>query len=283
MEPAESMPVRAYRGAERVVAALFLAASRASLLLVLAAVLFSTDPPVTPPVLFRMVLVLVFFPGLVAWAVRRACAAAVSVEGERLVLAGRRFRVEVPCTSIERVVPWVIPLPGAGLGLRLRSGRRLGWAVEAADPALILETLAERAGVADARPALQHPSVVYARAKARPRRWYQPLVKFVLFGALPAGVLFRAHQYISYGGAFGQWNLEGLVPYLTTLAVYWATVCVYLVLYASLWRALAEGAALLGAWVVPSRAATTRRAVEAACRLLYYGGVPLLLLLRFLP
>jgi len=55
------------------------------------------------------------------------------------------------------------------------------------------------------------------------------------------------------------------------------------VLYASVWRGLAEGTALLGACVAPARAAGVRRAAEIVCQVAYYGGVPVLLLLRFLP
>jgi hypothetical protein len=55
------------------------------------------------------------------------------------------------------------------------------------------------------------------------------------------------------------------------------------VLYAGTLRVLAESLALVAAYVAPSRAARVRRAVEAGCRLLYYGGVPVLLLIRFLP
>ena len=41
--------------------------------------------------------------------------------------------------------------------------------------------------------------------------------------------------------------------------------------------------ALGAAWVAPARAARVRRAVEVSCRVLYYGGVPVLLGLRFAP
>jgi hypothetical protein len=55
------------------------------------------------------------------------------------------------------------------------------------------------------------------------------------------------------------------------------------VLYASVWRGVAELIAFVAATVAPAQAARVRRLVEAACRLGYWGGIPLLLLLRFLP
>jgi hypothetical protein len=70
---------------------------------------------------------------------------------------------------------------------------------------------------------------------------------------------------------------------LRTFVIYWSTVSIYLVLYASVWRGMAEGVNLLAAWSAGPRAAGVRRATEIACRVLYYGGVPVLLLLRYLP
>ena len=104
----------------------------------------------------------------------------------------------------------------------------------------------------------------------------------MLFALLPAAVLFNAHQYIAYGGTLGQYYLEGLAPYLETLAIYWSTMSIYLVLYAAPWRGVAEGASLLTAWMSPRHAVRVRRAAETTCRVVFYAGVPLLLLARFL-
>ena len=65
--------------------------------------------------------------------------------------------------------------------------------------------------------------------------------------------------------------------------MYWGTLILYLVLYAALWRGVAEAVAWGAAWVAPSRAARVRRAVEIGHRIAYYGGVPALVIIRFLP
>jgi hypothetical protein len=57
---------------------------------------------------------------------------------------------------------------------------------------------------------------------------------------------------------------------------------VYLLLYASVWRILVEGASLASAWIMPSFAVTVRRWAERGALILYYGGVPALVGLRFL-
>jgi hypothetical protein len=151
------------------------------------------------------------------------------------------------------------------------------------NPNDLLNALAA-SGVVAARLA-NHPMVVYAQAKhAIPRRrWYHRVGKFVLFALLPTAPLFNVHQYIAYGGTWGEYYLLGLRSYLTTFAVYWSTISIYLVLYASVWRGLAEVVAMLAAWILPERAPAVRRTVERACSILYYAGVPAIVAVRFWP
>jgi hypothetical protein len=284
VDETEQSSLRAYPGWLRALAAALFAASRANLLVLLLLVLFATDPPVTPPVLARLFLLGAVLPALATWIIGRAVAAEVEVRDATLVVRRRDRRLEVPCAQLGRVVPWTVPLPGPGLWLWTRSRRRLPYGLETEDPTPLLGALAA-AGVESARAAAEHPSIVYARARAAAdrTRWHHLAGKFVLFALLPAAVLFNAHQHIAYGGTLGQYYLLGPRAYLTTFGVYWGTVSIYLVLYASAWRAAAEGVSLLAARVAPSRAARVRRAGEIGCRVLYYGGVPVLLGLRFLP
>jgi hypothetical protein len=180
----------------------------------------------------------------------------------------------------------MVPIPGPGLGLLMRSGRRLRWGLQIDDPTRLLAAMADVDGVAAAaRAALLHPVVVYAHAKRTipMRRWYHLVGKFPLFALAPTAVLFNAHQHIAHGGLLGEYYQLGLGSYLTTFAIYWATVTIYLVLYASLWRGLAEAMALVDARIAPHRAVRERRGLERMCRIGYYVGVPALLLLRFLP
>ena len=278
------MRANAYPVALRFIAALLVALSGLSLPLILALVVGANDPPITPPVLVRLVTQLALLPALGAALLRRITAVDVTIEGDALVLARRGLRVEVPCAAIARVVPWNVPLPGAGLTLGLQSGRWLRCRLATRDPVPLLSRLADVGRVETARAALAHPTVVWAHAMhAVTWRWYHLVGKFVVFALLPASVLFYTHQHIAYGGTFGQYYLEGLGPYVATLATYWVTVAIYLVLYAGVWRGLGEGVALVAARVAPSRAARVRRAVEVTCRVLYYGGAPLLLVARYLP
>ena len=94
--------------------------------------------------------------------------------------------------------------------------------------------------------------------------------------------LFRLHQWVAYGDTFGEYYTYGLEAYLLAFAIYWATDTIYLVLYAAVLRAIAEPVAFAAAWLLPARAERVRRALEIGDRVLYFGGVPLLLVRLFL-
>jgi hypothetical protein len=261
----------------RVVAGALVAVSRASLVAVALAGALGASDLFLVPVLAPTLLAFSVLPAAAAWLVERAAAARVAVHDDALVLRRPDVQVEVARTEIARVVPWMLPLPGPGVSFALRSGRRLPHGLEAADPVPLLAALGESA-------AARHPVVVWAHARAAspPWRWHHLLWKFVGFALAPAAVLFNAHQHIAFGGTLGQYYLEGLGPYLRTFCLYWLTVSGFLILWASAWRALGEGFALAAAVVAPSHAARVRRAVEVACRLVFYAGVPALVAVRFL-
>jgi len=275
---------RAYPSSWRWVAAALVALSRASLPAIAVGVLLRQGEPFPLPTLAAILTAYAALPGAAAWLLARVFTANVEVRGLKLHVRGRGLRLEVPCASIAGVEPWRLPLPGAGVWLRLRSGAVLRPGLEAPDLEPLLGALADAGGVDAAREALRHPFLLYATLRQRrPRRLLDhPLFKFPGFSLLPTAVLFNAHQHIAYGGSLGQYYLEGLVPWLQTLGEYWATVCVYMLLYASACRVAAEGIALLAARAGSARAARARRAVEIACGGLYYAGVPALVLARFL-
>src|SRR5262249_4625839 len=157
------------------------------------------------------------------------------------------------------------------------SGRRLRYGLQVADPAPLIEALVATCA-SDVGRALEGPGIVYAHAKhgGRTRRWRHYVGKYVLFALVPTLPLFRVHQFIAFGGTWGEWYLLGPASYLKTFAIYWGTLIIYVLLYGAALRAVCEVSALVTAWVAPSQAARVRRAVELAHRVLYYGGVPVL-------
>jgi hypothetical protein len=271
-----------YTPAWRVAAAVLVAVSRGSLLGMLLWLQLAPDTvPLFP--LLRVVSLFWALPGAAASLVRWACAAEVRCREDTLLVSARDRTIEVPWASIARVVPWRVPLPGPGLSLWLRSGRRATHGIEVADPAAVL-TEPAAAGAPWARDALAHPAIVWARARAavRRERWYHRAGKFGAFPLLPTAVVFNAHQHIAFGGPLGQYYLEGPSAYARTFAIYWAYAATYLLLWAAAWRAAAEAVAGLAAAVAPSHAARVRRAVEIGCRLAYYVGVPVIVAVPFL-
>jgi apolipoprotein N-acyltransferase len=272
-----------YPPAWRLVAALLRCVSGASLPALFVLLLTANDPPLSPPLLLRLFLMWVAAPAAAAWLIQRACAVDIHVGATALELMRRDIRIEVPVRMIERIAPWRIPLPQPGVSLHMHSGGRFRWGLALEDPSRLLAALSRLSpAVTDA--IATHPTLVYARAKAghsQPRLSYW-LAKYLGFALLPATVLFYTHQSIAHGGPLGEYYTFGLAAYLTTYTVYWSTITIYLLLFASIWRAVAEVVCLLAAWSAPASAPRIRRWAERACTVLYYGGVPLVLALRYL-
>jgi hypothetical protein len=275
--------VRAYPSPWRWLAGGLIGLSRASLPAIAALLFVRLDEPSELPTLLAILAAWAALPGAAAWLIERAFTAHAELRDGALHVRGRGLHLEIPLASIARALPWRVPLPGVGFGLRLRSGSMLRAGLEAPDLTPVLGALDEK-GVAGAREAQSHPLLLYAAARARRPRGLlsHPLFKFPGFALLPTAVLFNAHQHIAYGGSLGQYYQEGLAAWLRTFAEYWIWVCIYLVLYASACRAAAEGVALLAASAGSALAARVRRTVELVCGILYYAGVPALVAARFL-
>lgn len=277
-----TFPVRAYPLAMRFGAGFLLASSGLALPFLLVRVLIANDPPMTPQMVLRAFISLSALPALAALFVQRALRGTLEVAGAELVVrvGGQRFAVALE--EIAAIEPWRVPLPMPGFRLRLASGKRFPLGIGADDATPILQALAAR-GVAAADGATAHPSVVYAHVRQALGRlgWRRLLLKFPLFGIAVTAIPFNAHQHIAYGGLFGQYYLEGAWPWVRTFLVYWATITIYLVLYASVWRWPAEIVAWAAAFRGEALARRTRQVVEWVCRVVYYAGVLLMLALRF--
>ena len=282
--PVASFTVRALPLAQRLLLCVLLGAGTFNVLAA-AWVLVSTfagaynsRPPPQSVGLGVLALVLAGLFGLLSSLTR----ATLHVEPGRLVLERRGERLEIPLASVASVRAWRVPLPGAGLTLRMRSGRAFPYGLQLADPLPVLEALghAEPSLATEAR----HPCVAFAHARATSlfRHRWQGVLKFVVFPLLPGTLVFQLNQRIIYGGPFGQYQQQGWGPYLASFAIYQAYALSGLVLFASLWRVLAEGGAYGAAWLSPPHAQGVRRFVEAACALLYYVGLPALLAARLL-
>jgi apolipoprotein N-acyltransferase len=284
VSPATDLAVRLYSRAARVLATVLVAASASSVPALVALLVWASGPPLLPPALFRLVALWTVAPAVGAWAVHRGARARARVEDDMLVLDRHGLRVEVPCSAITRLAPWRLPVPEPALGIELRSGRRLAWSVALDDPVRLLERLRPTSASTVAAASASTPAVRYAGARAA--RWHRSvaawLVKFPVFALGPGTAFFVTHQWIAYGGPRGQYYLEGALPYAMTFAVHWLTMTIYLALWAGLWRGAAETLALAGAWAAPGRAAALRAAAEWTCRAVYFVGVPVAVVLRYL-
>jgi apolipoprotein N-acyltransferase len=284
-------PLEAYRANAivlapfwRIVMGLLRGFARGSLLWMGAALLFKENPETNSLAQMWMFAGLFLAPEAAAWSISRAFAATVSVEGSVLVLEQRERRIEIQVKDIAAVQLWKLPLPTAGVWLRLESGRRWSKGIALADPATLVDMLI-RAG---ARPtlvdALAGRAAAYARVRqAVPRRKTidHPVVKFVLFPLVPALPAFRLHQHIAFGGTFGEYQTFGLQAYVTALGIWWVSWAISLALFAAGLRAVIETGSLLAIVLLPDRAIDVRKGLEFFARVLFYVGVPAWLLIRF--
>lgn len=263
----------------RIVRALLVVLSRASLLVLATMILFPerwpTDPNLGNPLrLGRIFLTWCGLPGLAAWLLGRLFAATWVVTDGTLILERLHERVEIPCASIQQVAAWTLPLPAAGVSLRLGSGRWFRWGLEIPDPAAFAAALADGGASDELHRTARDPAAVLARSRALTTRWFDhPAFKFVAFALVPGIPIFRLHQWVAYGGTFGEYYMYGLRAYVLAFAIYWVSVMVHLVVFAAVIRTALEPIVMIVAWIAPARTLGLRRVVEAAARLLFFGGV----------
>lgn len=277
--------VHAWRPALRLLAAAAQILSASNLLYLVALSLLGILEGLDPPSPLQMLKQLAWFsllPLVLVWVLRIFIASTLRVEPTRLVLQLRGVRFEIPLESVTSVEPWRLPLPGSGLSLRMKSGRRFQYALQVAAPVPLLNTLGT--SVPSAAPAAEHPGSRLGQARHDWRRRFldAPAFKFGLIPLVPTAIMFRAHQYITFGGPFGEYDAFGLGAYLRTFALYWVSFTSGLVLYAGFWRFVAEILAFALTWLLPSRSGGIRAAAEWLCRLMYYVAFPALMAWRFL-
>ena len=231
-----------------------------------------------------MLAALVIAPAAAAWAIGRASSATLRIEGELLVLEQHARRIELRVPGLAAIEPWTVPLPSAGVSLRMASGRLWNLGIGIADPSALVKGLAGAGGRPELATALNRRASAYARVREAVSRWRidHPVLKFVLFPLLPALPAFRLHQHIAYGGTFGEYYTFGLKAYLLALLVWWASWAIGMLLFAAALRVAIEAGTALAIVLKSERAIESRRMLEALGRLVYFVGIPAWLLVRIL-
>ncbi|MCQ4166379.1 apolipoprotein N-acyltransferase [Tahibacter harae] len=220
-------------------------------------------------------------PAMAAWVIQRAHAARARIEAGRLVLQQRHQRIELRLDRIAAIQVWRIALPSTGVDLQLASGARFAYGIAVADVQAFWRSLAGAGSpLAPANTdSTRRAEYATARALAAWPRLDHPLLKFVLFPLLLALPAFRLHQYIAFGGTFGEYYTFGLAAWLSGLLVWWGAWCLGLMLFAAVLRVVVEATHLaLLPW--PARARAARRTAAMLSRVAYYGGVPVWLAIR---
>ncbi|MCG6118701.1 MAG: apolipoprotein N-acyltransferase [Aquimonas sp.] len=225
----------------------------------------------------------VLAPLLAAWALQSMFTAQLRINGGRLLLESASQRIEVPLRELRELRIWRLPLPSGGGSLQLADAP---WptAVALQDPrGLRRALLAAGAPLVDSRPRPSLLEAVLAYRAAARRPWLDhALFKFGLFPLVPALPAFRLHQYIAFGGTFGELLTFGAKAWLLGLGIWWLSWSLGLMLFAALLRALIEPLNLACLALRPALGFSVRHWLEWLGRLLFYLGIPLWLLLRLL-
>lgn len=224
-------------------------------------------------------------PEAAAWAVLRAHAAKLRVGGGLLTIEDEEKTTEIPARDIAGAGLWAFPLPDFGLWLSLASGKRWSHGIVSRDPAGFLQALLNAGASPAIANALASPWGTYVRARAAVVRGFfdRILAKFVIFPFFLSLPAFRLHQVIAYGGTFGEYYTYGLKAYLLGLLIWWAKWAMGMLCFAAALRVMLEVVNLICAAVLPGNAASVRKGLELAGRLVFYIGVPAWLLIRLWP
>lgn len=247
------------------------------------ALMFFLGWVISPPLLVRLILFLVVLPGLALWFLRRVFAVNVHLHDSAVTLDPcgwlAAWRKSLGSARVERWPAWSMPAPG--VGARLQLTEPAGTRTLDLEPWRGADWPWSRC-LADRPSRTAEASLTYAQAKARSRlaRWHWPWFKFGVFGLFPVLVVFRLHQNIMYGGLLGQYHLQGLAPWLSSLAYHWILYTLYLVLFAAFWRGWVELACWLGARLMPARAGAFRGWGEALALAVYFLGIPAFIVWR---
>lgn len=272
--------------AARLAAGALRAFARGSLLWMVAAVVFGDGALQTNTLAqIRVFAALFLAPEAAAWCVLLAFSARASIADGRLVLQRGSHRLELALSDIAAVQAWRLPVPGAGVSLRLASGERWPCGLALADPQGLVEALAASGGVRTATPAtggLIATTYAQARIAIRRGRFDRLIAKFVLFPLVLAIPAFRLHQHIAYGNTFGEFYAFGLRPYLSGFALWWAAWAIGVVLCAAALRATIEVGTLAAVLVRPAQAPHARQWLERIGLLGLYVGLPAWLGLRLM-
>jgi apolipoprotein N-acyltransferase len=231
---------------------------------------------------------LVVLPASAAWIIQRFFAAHAQIDADHLLLTRGQRRFEIPLAQLANLHIWRCPLPGSGLTLQFASGRSWSHAIAMADPLALLRSIRRaNPAVQLGDPRSQQLAEHAALRAATYRPWLDhALLKSVLFPLLLALPAFRLHQYIAFGGTFGELYTYGLGAWLLGLLIWWAAWALGLMLLAAALRFVIEMLTALALWFASGPDTklplSFRHTLEWSGRVIYYLGIPIWLLLRIM-
>src|SRR5687768_4393443 len=270
--PSTRMIARAFPPALRIVAAALLALAALCVLDLAAGLLADMIAPgpferVPLPLMVHRLLYFALLPSVAFVLLRWLVRVQIDAGPDMLVIEGRWARLEIPRTAIAGVEPWRLSWPGAGVAIRLRSGRAVHAAMP--DPTPLSAALGGETA---------HPALGAARA-SRATLWLRnPLRALILAPRVPTAILFRLRQIIMFGGWLGEYQWYGLARWLNTLFGVWLWVTGHMLCWYAVCRLIVGILAWPAArFLAEPRARAARWLLEVIAAVGYYGGIAWLL------
>ncbi len=214
-------------------------------------------------------------PEAIAVSLLLAFKARASLENGMLVFKRSGVHMALAIRDITSITCWKLSLPGPGLALHTSNGSRWRYGVATQRPDAWLAALKAAGAPIDDAPINTWVARYRLAQQAIPEGWLGHAgTKFGLFPLVLALPAFRLHQYIAYGGTFGEFYTFGLQAYLTTFLLWWAAWAIGVVLCAAALRAAIEVATVGAVVLVPQHAATVRLWLERVGLAMLYVGLP---------
>ena len=216
-------------------------------------------------------------PEAACWCVLFLFSAKVTIVNGTLVLTSGSRRIALALGDIGAIQLWRLPFPSCGLSLQLADGKRWGYALALANPAILAGAMGAEVGEplpqrSWARAVMQ--AYVHAGAAIRRSRLDHPIAKYLLLPLALAIPAFHLQQHIAYGGAFGEYYTYGLKAYLAAFGLWWAAWSIGVVLSEAVLRTVIEAATLLAAIWRPVRVVAIRQRLHRFGHVALFLGLP---------
>ncbi len=222
-------------------------------------------------------------PEMIVVVMKYYFSSSIQINENTIIIEQRNQKLVIPVKKVDYITPSALPLPEYSLDLHLLDSNKTILQILTNNAKNIIDRLkmTNISFVPSSKNISYFKSYIEARSTINKNRLDSPFIKFFLFALVPAIPVFHLHQYIAYGGAFGEYYAYGLQAYLLAFAIWWASWIIYMAMFAVPIRVFIEFGSVLFSFFNIANALISRFILEWLGRILYYVGIPALLLARY--